>query len=518
MSWCFAVAAFTFATIFLVAFWRYLPYWRTVLLPLTGRQLEIAVAGIWVPLAFAVVYGMAWWTTQRATAHARAWAIAASVLTILIALPPLVLWWVRRPTKFPVSMLGWLLVILAGGIQGVVVFSRRDTLSQMAGPNARPPRLPGDGTSHWVDTVVQFAGIAGVLAGLVWLGRWGEARGLPESMGLWFWVELLIADMIAVTGHELGHATVGRALGMRVRAFSVGPFQWAMRGGKWQFQFQPSNLLAWTGGSTGLVPTQLTDSPTREVWMIAAGPGASLCVGLAALSAMLTAKGRPWASQWELLGFVALISLVAFVINLVPIRPEADYSDGAQIYQLLTGSPWASVHRAFGAVSSSLVTPLRARDFDAQVLRRAAEVVPGGHRGFLLRMYSFMHYLDCGQIPEALQALAEAEKVYEESASDLPGELLAYFVYANAFLKPDAARARYWWDLMEAKKARQDCTEYWLARTAILWVENRREEALKAWEHGNALAQKLPEFGAYEFDRSRFLELRKQLDSPLCAT
>lgn len=478
---------------------------------LASRQTAIAAAAVLVPFALAALYAMAWWTTQMAKAHARAWAIAASIVDILFALFPLILWGIWRVHGAFTALAEPGLLMLAAGVAGVVVFSRRGVLSQMP-ERARTPRLPGDGTSKLVDTVVQMAGIAGVIAGLIWLDRWADARQLSSGMGLWFLAELFLADLIAVTGHELGHVAVGRGLGMRVRAFGVGPFQWRIREGNWKFRFQPSNFFALTGGEAGLVPTKLRDSYWRDVCMIAAGPMASLCLGVAALWAMLRASREPWAPAWQLLGFVGVISLTSFVINLVPVRPEADYSDGAHIYQLLTRSPWTDVRRAFSAVGSSLVTPLRPRDYDAQALQRAAELIPRGHQGFLLRMFSFTHFLDCGQIPEALRALAEAETVFEQSASDLPGELLAYFVYASAFLKPDAARARHWWDLMESKGSRRDCTEYWLARTGILWIENELEEALKAWQQGNALARRLPEAGAYDFERSLFLALRQQLE------
>jgi Zn-dependent protease len=522
LSWCFGAAALVFSWFFLSAAWSFLVYvWRFVHeypgkpLALRGRQEMVIAGSILVPLACAILYGMSWWTTQKNKPKARAWAIGASVANLGFAIFPFVLsFWIPTASRVYIALAGPELLLTAAGVTGLIVFSRRDALPETAGQATEPARLPGDGTSHLVDVVVQLAGIAGVVAGLVWLGRWGESRNLYTGMGLWFWVELWVADLISVAGHELGHVSVGRALGMRMRGFVVGPFQWRIEEGRWKFRFQASNFFAFTGGSAGMVPTKLDDTNWRDVWMTAAGPAASLCVGLAALWAMLNSQGQPWAPAWSLLGYIAVISLVAFVINLFPIRPEANYSDGAQIYQLLTRGPWVDVHRAFSAVSSSLVTPLRARDYDAETLRRAAEFIRTGHQGFLLRMFSFTHFLDCGQIPEALAALAEAEKVYEQSASDLPGELLAYFVYANAFLKPDAARARHWWGLMEAKKARQSSTDYWLARTSILWVEGQRDEALKAWEQGNAKAQKLPQAGAYEFDRSLFTAVRPKLDSP----
>ena len=33
-------------------------------------------------------------------------------------------------------------------------------------------------------------------------------------------------------------------------------------------------------------------------------------------------------------------------VNLIPVKPESQYSDGAQIYQILTNGPLARVHRA----------------------------------------------------------------------------------------------------------------------------------------------------------------------------
>lgn len=518
LSWCFAGGAIVFGWIWLASL-RNIPYFLHLgTAALHGREALVATWSVLLPPILAVLYAMAWWTTKRATAHARTWAIGASLANTLLGLAPvIVLWEVPDSAKLYASVAGLALPLLAIGIAGLIVFSRRDALSQKGAEAYHVPRRAGDGTSPLIDTVAQLVVFTAVLAGLVWTGRWGESQGLTPNAGLWFWVELLTADLVVAAVHEMGHATVGRALGMRLRAFNVGPFGWQIRNGKWTFQFRPANILAPTGGSAGLVPTRLTDALWLEGCMIAAGPVANLFLGVVALWATLAAKGQPWEPAWELLAFIALISLVSFAINLIPIRPEGRYSDGAYIYQLLTHSPWSDVHRVFLAVGSSLVTPLRPRDFDAEAIRRSAALVNTGQQGLLLRMYLFTHLLDCGQIPQALGALSEAEAVFEQSASDLPGELLAYFVYANAFLKFDPAQARHWWDLMEAKKPRQDCTEYWLALTSHFWVENDPEKALEAWQQGNALAQKQPKAGAYDFDRSLFLQLGQKLAAPFGA-
>jgi hypothetical protein len=106
-------------------------------------------------------------------------------------------------------------------------------------------------------------------------------------------------------------------------------------------------------------------------------------------------------------------------------------------------------------------------------------------------------------IPQACDAVTEAERIYQESAPDLPADLHTVFVFDNAFLRRDAAKARLWWDRMEAKKPTYFGVDYWLAKSALSWIEGRRDEAREAWEKGNLLAQKLPAAGGYGFDRYR---------------
>jgi hypothetical protein len=65
---------------------------------------------------------------------------------------------------------------------------------------------------------------------------------------------------------------------------------------------------------------------------------------------------------------------------------------------------------------------------------------------------------------------------------------------------------------MESKKPKQLDFDYWLARTALLWIEGELREAEEAWRQADSRAQKLPGCGAYEFDRHRCALLRTELD------
>jgi hypothetical protein len=211
---------------------------------------------------------------------------------------------------------------------------------------------------------------------------------------------------------------------------------------------------------------------------------------------------------------LATLGLSAFVYNLIPLRPEDQYSDGAHLYQLLSGGPWADVHMAFSVVSSTVVTPLRPRDLDLHLLRRAADFLKSGQQGLLLRLFLYIHHMDAGRTQEGLDAVAEAEALYPELASKLSADLHTDFVFVNALFRRDLDAARLWWQRLEAKGSSKFKVDYWKARTALLWLEGRPEEAEQAWQKGNVFAQQLPAAGAYEFDRWCYRQLREVLDAP----
>jgi hypothetical protein len=298
---------------------------------------------------------------------------------------------------------------------------------------------------------------------------------------------------------------------MRFRAFVVGPFQWRVRGGKWNFQFKLTDILS-GGGATGVVPAT-TDFPrSRYLVMTAAGPLVNLLTGIIALMIAFAAEANSSLQAGGRLALFGALSVTLCAFNLLPFKTGDNYSDGANIYQLLSRGPWSDFHAVVAVVGSSLVTPLRPRNYDIGALLRAAQCIGDGRQALLLRLYAYIHFLDEGKDFEAGQALMDAESVYRKSAADIPAELHTEFVFGNAYVRRDAAAAREWWTRMEAKKPTRFNEDYWRASSALHWIEGNLREANEAWEKCNVLAQELPEAGAYEFDHYCCLLLRKALD------
>ena len=440
-------------------------------------------------LILSLVTGIAWRSLRKGWPSARAWGIAASLTNLLL---------------FPIGTI----VTIAG----LMAFWRRSVVAEIAvSPKKRLTPIPGDGTNKYSGSILAVLQVALLIVARNLWDRWAMKHGLKWQPFWIFLLEVEAAVFINVLCHELGHVFAGWAAEMKVRMFVVGPLRFTLRSAKWGCDFNPAGLLG--GGAAGLVPTHLRDIRSRQVFMIAAGPVASFVTAIIATTVALAAPGNAWAPAWELFSALASFAWISAVINCIPVRPQDQYSDGAQIYQLLSNGPWADFHMAFSMVASSLVTPLRARDFDAAVLNRAAAFMVTGQRGMLLNLYLYMHHRDSGRTAEGLHYFEIAESIYPQIANDLPADLHLEFVYANAFFKQDLTAAQLWWQRMEAKGKSRQQVDYWKARASLLWIEGNLGEAREAWRKADSWGRQMPAAGAYDLDRDDIALLGAALDA-----
>jgi len=468
------------------------------------------------PVLVCFLYSMAWWTVRRGKASGRGWAIAASIVMILQGVLPIVLavrFW-REMSSPGLALEGFIaifVILLAIGVPGLVAFLPRNSMAEGVGKAAALPRIAGDGTSRILDTIAWLVQIAGYIWGMSLWNKWAWNQGLPRSFGLLDFSGFVVAIVITIVVHELGHAVVGRALGMRLRSFIIGPFQWRVSDGRWKFKFVLAHILSARGGA-GVVPSNPAQNRLEEICMIAAGPAVNLVVGVLASCAALTALDQPWEQRWHFLAVLATLSFVTFLGNLVPFRPEGAYSDGARIYQLLRGGPLVDLHRAFNLAGATHVTAIRPRDYDAGALKRAAAAFNSGQQALVLRLIESEHFLDNGEFDKCCDVLDEAELIYHESASDIPAGSLTVFIIGYGLARRDAAKARLWWDRREAKGDSELGVNHWMSQSVLLWLEGQPGQAYEAWAKGNALAQKDRPSGSDAFDTYRLELLRGVLE------
>lgn len=451
--------------------------------------------------ANAVVFGMALFTVRTGKPSAKYWVILPSLLYLA--------WAGASLFTTPVHLVGLLLSAFLG--VGGLALTWNPNWSKVPASRSPMPKNVGDGTSNLLNKGAQAVSFIGYLAAWwgcdLWMMRLGELR--PRG-GL---LLAIVLGILVTLVHELGHATIGLALHMRLRAFLVGPFEFRIREGNWTFRFNLAGLVS-KGGATGVVPSTANQPRWHQVLMIAAGPATNLYVGLIAIGFAwaCSVSGGENLNYVYPLGLFAAFNFVACIVNMIPIRTGDNYSDGAKIFQLLSGGAWADYHRAVAVVSSSLVTPLQPRDYPIDAILSAGKSISKGQIGLLLRLYAYSHYVDSGLINEAGESLLQAEAVYKDSASGIPAELHTAFVFGTAVVRRDAAGTRQWWDRMIARKPTRLNCDYYRAQSALLWMEGDYMKANEMWTKADAMARRLPAAGAYQFDRTCCTLLRQAMD------
>lgn len=199
---------------------------------------------------------------------------------------------------------------------------------------------------------------------------------------------IVVPTLLALIAiHEIGHAVAGLILGMKLQGFSIGPFQRRIRDGKWAFDFKLKDSFS---GTTSVVPASADFPLGGYLYVLFAGCLFNLVSGSAALVIVRMSNGTSLVQLGGALAHFGALSLLLGLGNLVPIRTGNSYSDGAQIFQVLSGGPWTDYRRADLIADSSLVAPLRPRDFDIALIRRAAAGIPRGKQGLHLRLYAII--------------------------------------------------------------------------------------------------------------------------------
>src|ERR1700722_8808483 len=452
-------------------------------------------------LGLAVLFGLAGWSVLKRKPFARDWGIAATVVMLFLSLSLLF----GRQYVPDYSAL----VACVIGLTGLVAFSRPWTNFPSSKSRGSSP-IPGDGTNKFLNKLVWVAGIGGGFESIKPWHHWAAVHGLPLAYDWLSLSQLAVVFLAIVIIHEGGHALTGMALDMKVAAIVLGPFHWWVSYAKWRFTPRWEGLFTFLG-AVALIPTKMENYRRRKTLMVVGGPAANIVTGLLAILAILTAPGHPWAGNWILLVYFAMDSLLIGLLNLVPFGAGGRYSDGAKLFQLLSLGVWREYHWLMGMMGSATVSALRPRDYDVAMVRRVKGTAACGQDELLMNLAEYAYFLDRDELAEAGLAIEKADRFCKKSALNPQAEWCGALVFGNAFLRRDAQAARQWWGRLEACKSKSESR--WISLSALLWSENRLDEAEEAWQKAAEWTQQLPHAGLWEAERNALKLLRRALDA-----
>lgn len=370
----------------------------------------------------------------------------------------------------------------------------------------------GDGTSKWIQQAAPIVSLAVWFAALYGVGWWGRTHGLPHNALLNGVPLLLVCEWITVVLHELGHVFAGWASDMSLVSFAAGPVHAEKKAGQWTFKFNLAGILS-AGGAVGTVPLHLKRMRPRMAFEAAGGPAASFVTSAVAFMLLLTMPGSPHASWWPAPALIAAISAATTVLNLIPFRFAAGFSDGAALVQLIRGGPFADLREALKLVGTTTSSPTRPRDLDPRLLAKGVRAGAGTPEEGMLELIQMVCAVDRHDLEQARRHLdASLQRIPAPGKAPTPGIAAEMAIYI-AYLDGDASRAAEWLQgaekLAEEKKhpLRRD-PDYWRAVVAVREAQGEERQSEDAYWHARLLLDEKPDTGSNRFEREFLQVLR----------
>lgn len=310
-----------------------------------------------------------------------------------------------------------------------------------------------------------------------------SAHGFARPSTLAHLTLVVFATLLAIAVHETGRWLAGAAQGFRCLRFLVGPIEIAPVDSGWRIRLVPFHHA----GVVYQVPTSFTNFRLQKATCLAAGPCVSLVACLFFTTLALRAHTAFPFWFWIVNAQMCLIG----VLQLFPVRFGQAESEGLQLWTVFRGGPRVDAIQRDLLADSVNHTPLRPRDWPADLLGRLAST---GARYHLYMAY--IHALDSGNISGAWAHLSAVLESW------LPGDGPQYALegaYFLAFYRGDEKRARQW---LSMESRLQGAALRLRAEAAVEWVAGRTKKALERIEQAEltSRAGSASGYQAFELD------------------
>jgi hypothetical protein len=272
----------------------------------------------------------------------------------------------------------------------------------------------------------------------------------------------IVAVVIAVLVHELGHVVAAYALGLRIARIHLGPLE-IRDYGRPRVRLVPS-LQA----GVVVAPWDRTMAIGQLRWSLLIGTAAGPLAGLAFGTLLIAlAGGLRVPAPLAVMEVAGQMSLILGVLNLLPIRTKQSLADGRRIFSLLMGNRECAEILAATLLLGEALSGRRPRDWDPALL----EVMERSPDEPFALLCLYEAAMDRGDIVLAGRHLDAAVALRSENWTAADAVLFTEAAYYLARHRGDARSARAWlgvasgWVVVDYMRAR--------AEAAVLCAEGR---------------------------------------------
>lgn len=336
-----------------------------------------------------------------------------------------------------------------------------------------------------------------------------KSQGMPSMDYISFVVCFLLAVLIGVLCHEMGHLVAGKLSGLHFQTLAAGPLVVSKLSDGWRWQLVNSRGL-WNG-VTVMSPSKPSRLRSNAVFFVLGGPIGSLLCGAGALALMLAGPELHMGQAAEFFGILAVIELVNSLANLIPLQVPGGFTDGARLLQLMRKDAEGVRFLAELAFGLSDTTTLRPKDWHPDWIKAVTgdPHAPGFSRGCY---HAYVHHLDRGDVDEASIWLARCMDSHKALKRDPYRWILAI---ENAFFEArhlkNLESAKEWLSVPRAGIPAERFTEL-RVRAALHVAEGERELAREAIETALRLHARAVESGRQQYERAVLRDVQNWFD------
>lgn len=287
--------------------------------------------------------------------------------------------------------------------------------------------------------------------------RYGMASAKNVSATQLFVLAVLFlpAFFLVIAVHEGGHAIAGRWVNFDFRMYVVGPFMWDKEETGWKFKWNKNANVS--GGLVICLPNSTENLARRFAIYALGGPAASLIFtalawGMRQMVAVLHLnESLFWKTGGAFLGLLSFLSLMIFIITIVPMHTGGFYTDGARAIRFLRGGDTSRLELLLMKIITSSSAGVRPRLLDRAEIHEALELAQqmGAPTEVYLHYYLYQTSLDKGETEEAEIHLNEYLKRITDIPQGFRGSAHLDIALFYAFNKNDLAKAEHHWQQYE---------------------------------------------------------------------
>jgi tetratricopeptide (TPR) repeat protein len=361
------------------------------------------------------------------------------------------------------------------GLVGLYAFARPIAPVVEEPPDTAAPDdegIPAERPAPFSHALLILGTLVLVLAFAQALREFARSWGLPvegEKQIGFLWI--LAGQFGFLVIHEVGHLLAAWALGFYFREIAFGPVALVERpGGSWGWEFRWPRMLE-TDAYRRAIPRETAELRLNWIFVVGAGPAASLLVALTGFLGLLRLIGTPESVHWEWAAYLTALGAADFTVNLIPLAG----TDGALLLHTALRT-----RRGRGYLAG-----LEAAALNDQAQQRGSQMAPARLEETRQQALEQLEKKpDVTPYEKAVQRMDVAAAAQRNRHPDVAAEALAEAerILSGLTGVPDRIWFRYWFHRYENTMARRQYTSAAEARERALELARATERESLDWD------------------------------------